>query len=63
MCFFITSQHIVTVAVKPGKMAKQTEERGKEKGREMQTRGEKEGRKKSKQQRIGGHVMDRRETN
>lgn len=31
MRFFITSQHIVTAAVKPGKMAKQTEEWGKEK--------------------------------
>lgn len=36
MCFFITSQHIVTAAVKPGKMAKQTGEREKEKGRETQ---------------------------
>lgn len=67
MRFFITSQHIVTAAVKPGKMAKQTEEWGKEKKQRKADvcvgRGEEERRKKSEQQRIGGHVMDGRETN
>lgn len=67
MCFFITSQHIVTAAVKPGKMAKQTEEWGKEKRQRKadvcggRREGGKEEEKRATEDR--GHVMDGRETN